>query len=156
MISVNKMVPTTGADHNIRWSNHREAPAEPGEDDLHRPALRPGGDGGEIVDKSIALAHGLRARGYKEGDVACVFSFNVPEFAIAVYGSALAGMTVMLCNALYSYYELQHQLIDSSSVLLFIPGNWGHLIISNDDYWADYNHWSGHFQAMASVAKRSE
>ena len=111
---------------------------------------------GEIVDKSIALAHGLRARGYKEGDVACVFSFNVPEFAIAVYGSALAGMTVMLCNSLYSYYELQHQLIDSSSVLLFIPGNWGHLIISNDDYWADYNHWSGHFQAMASVAKRSE
>ena len=39
------------------------------------------------------------------------------------YASDALGLTSMWCNALYSSYEMNHQLKDSNSCLLFIPGD---------------------------------
>ena len=79
---------------------------------------------GELRAASISLGDAIFAQfDYQKGDVACICSYNIPEFVMALYGSTIAGLTVMLCNALYSYYEMNHQINDSNSKLLFIPGD---------------------------------
>ena len=78
---------------------------------------------GEVRDNSIALANGLWKLGYRKGHCLCVCSYNLPECPIAFYGSDLVAMTSMWCNALYSAFEMNHQLVDSNSCLLFIPGD---------------------------------
>ncbi|XP_075264733.1 uncharacterized protein LOC142356845, partial [Convolutriloba macropyga] len=57
---------------------------------------------GEVRSKVYRLAHGLVQRGYKVGDVACIHCCNTPEFVIAQLAAGAAGMTVSLCNSLYS------------------------------------------------------
>jgi long-chain acyl-CoA synthetase len=43
---------------------------------------------------------------------------NSPQFAIAYYGTFLAGATFTPCNPLLSAPELRHQLIDSGAAVL--------------------------------------
>ena len=79
---------------------------------------------GEIRKNSIRLASVLSHElGYSKCDVACICSYNIPEFVTAIYGSAAAGLTLMLCNALYSYYEMNHQIVDSNTKVVFVPGD---------------------------------
>ena len=78
---------------------------------------------GEIYRHSVALGNALWKLGYKHGDCSCVCSYNLPECPVAFYGSDAVGMTTMWCNALYSSFEMNHQLSDSKSSLLFIPGD---------------------------------
>ncbi|MDX6586589.1 MAG: hypothetical protein QOI31_1062 [Solirubrobacterales bacterium] len=92
-----------------------------------KPALIDGPTGrtvtyAELDQATRALAAGLAARGFGQGDCLCVYMPNLPEYAIAFHGAARAGGKASTANPLYTARELQHQLEDSGSkYLLTIP-----------------------------------
>lgn len=60
------------------------------------PALIDGPSGrtityGELERSARALAAGLAARGFGQGDTLAVFMPNLPEYAVAFHGTAWAG-----------------------------------------------------------------
>jgi acyl-CoA synthetase (AMP-forming)/AMP-acid ligase II len=91
------------------------------------PALIDGPSGrtityGDLVTQIRALAAGLAAEGFGDGDVFAVYMPNVPEYAIAFHGVASAGGKCTTANPLYTANELAHQLEDSGACrLLTVP-----------------------------------
>jgi acyl-CoA synthetase (AMP-forming)/AMP-acid ligase II len=92
-----------------------------------KPALIDGPTGRTITYRELvasveALASGLAARDFGKGDVFAIFSPNLPEYAVAFHGVALAGGIVTTINPLYKADELAFQLNDSAArYLLTIP-----------------------------------
>ena len=69
-----------------------------------------------------SLAAGLATRGFSKGDVMAIYSPNIPEYAIAFHGIALAGGVATTVNPLYTIDELTFQLKDSGArFLVTIP-----------------------------------
>jgi acyl-CoA synthetase (AMP-forming)/AMP-acid ligase II len=64
------------------------------------------------------MAAGLAARGFGRGDVLAIYSPNLPEYAIAVYGVAAAGGAITTANPLYTVSELTVQLADAGARFL--------------------------------------
>lgn len=64
------------------------------------------------------VAAGLAARGFGKGHVIAIYSPNLPEYAVAFHGAALAGGTITTVNPLYTADELAYQLQDSGARLL--------------------------------------
>ena len=60
------------------------------------------------MPKSNKMAAGLHQRGFQKGDVFAIYSPNIPEYAIAFYGTGLAGGIVTTINPLYTVDELTH------------------------------------------------
>jgi acyl-CoA synthetase (AMP-forming)/AMP-acid ligase II len=92
-----------------------------------KPALIDGPTGrtltyGELERGVRALAAGLAKRGFGKGDVLAVFMPNLPEYALALHGAAVAGGASTTVNPLYTAGELAHQLRDSGArLLLTVP-----------------------------------
>jgi acyl-CoA synthetase (AMP-forming)/AMP-acid ligase II len=92
-----------------------------------RPALIDGPSGRELSHAGLgravrSLAAGLAGRGFGRGDVLAVYLPNMPEYAVAFHGAALAGGMCTTVNPLYTANELAHQLSDSgASILLTVP-----------------------------------
>jgi acyl-CoA synthetase (AMP-forming)/AMP-acid ligase II len=92
-----------------------------------KPALVDGPSGrtityGELVGGAGLVAGGLAARGFGKGDVFAIYCPNVPEYALAFYGVALAGGINTTINPLYTVEELAYQLNDAGAAyLLTIP-----------------------------------
>lgn len=92
-----------------------------------KPALIDGPTGrtltyGQLWGAARKLAGGLAARGFSKGDVFAIYSPNIPEYAIAFYGVAMAGGINTTINPLYTADELAHQLRDSGArYLVTIP-----------------------------------
>ena len=92
-----------------------------------RPALIDGLSGrtytyGQMAAAIRMLAGNLAARGLKKGDVFAIYSPNLPEYAIAFHGVALAGGILTTLNPLYTVREVALQLKDSGAkYLLTIP-----------------------------------
>jgi len=61
---------------------------------------------------------GLASLGFKKGDVFCIFSPNLPEFAIAFFGVVQLGGIVTTCNPIYNAEELATQLNHSNAKFL--------------------------------------
>src|SRR5215212_3409636 len=72
----------------------------------------------QLADGIRRTAVGLRRRGFGKGDVLAIFSPNLPEYAFAFHGTALAGGTVTTANPLATVDELAKQLQDSGAVFL--------------------------------------
>jgi acyl-CoA synthetase (AMP-forming)/AMP-acid ligase II len=88
-----------------------------------RPALIDGETGavtshGELHARVVATAAGFAARGIGPGDVVGLYSPNVPDYATAFLGVAMAGATNTTANALYGVHELAYQLRDCGARLL--------------------------------------
>lgn len=88
-----------------------------------RPALVDGPSGRGItyaqLDELVRrCAGGLAQRGLRKGDVVAVFSPNLPEYAVAFHGVALAGGTSTTVNPLYTEKELAFQLRDARARFL--------------------------------------
>ena len=62
-----------------------------------------------------AVAAGLHAKGFGKGDVFCIYSPNVPEYAIAFHAVSLLGGIVTTANPLYTADELAHQCNDAGA-----------------------------------------
>ena len=89
----------------------------------HRPALVDGATGAvtthrELHERVVSVAAGLAARGVGPGEVVGIYSPNVPDYAAAFLGVAMAGATNTTANALYGVHELTFQLRDSDARML--------------------------------------
>ncbi|MDH3753374.1 MAG: AMP-binding protein [Acidimicrobiia bacterium] len=84
------------------------------------PALIDGPSGrtityGQLADMVHLVAGGLVARGFEKGDVIGVMLPNMPEYALAFHGPALAGGAATTINPTYTAEEVNHQLTDSAA-----------------------------------------
>ena len=91
------------------------------------PALIDGPSGRAITysqlrDRIHSLAGGLAARGFGPGSVLGIMAPNVPEYAVAFHGAAVAGGTITTINPTYTADEIRHQLLDSGASLLVTIG----------------------------------
>ncbi len=92
-----------------------------------KAALIDGASGRTITYRQLAesvrrMAASLAARGFVKNDVLAIFSPNVPEFPIALYGVATLGGTCTPINPLYTAGEVAHQLKDAGAkYLLTVP-----------------------------------
>ncbi len=92
-----------------------------------KPALIDGPSGraltyGQLAGAIQKVAAGLAERGFNKGDVFAIYSPNLPEYAIAFHGVALAGGVNTTINPLYTVGELAFQLNDAGAkYLLTIP-----------------------------------
>ncbi|GAA0329028.1 long-chain fatty acid--CoA ligase [Sphingomonas oligophenolica] len=73
----------------------------------------------ETRDGANRVAAGLKALGYGPGDRIGLFLPNVPHYAAAYYGILKLGATVVNFSPLYTAAELEHQVADSDTKLLF-------------------------------------
>jgi len=73
----------------------------------------------ETLDGANRVAAGLKALGYGPGDRIGLFLPNVPHYAAAYYGILKLGATVVNFSPLYTAAELEHQVADSGTKLLF-------------------------------------
>jgi acyl-CoA synthetase (AMP-forming)/AMP-acid ligase II len=88
----------------------------------HREALIEAGTGRAVTYRELytgaqAVALGLSARGIEPGDVVAICSPNLPEYAIAFHGIAMAGACSTTLNPLQTVDELVHQISDSGARL---------------------------------------
>ena len=73
------------------------------------------------LDRSCARVAGwLRERGIRPGDRVGIMLPNVPDFAVAYYGTLRAGAVVVPMNVLLKRREVAHHLGDSGAVLLLV------------------------------------
>ena len=78
---------------------------------------------GEVREKSISLGSALSNKlGVQKGEVGCVYAYNMPEALVSMYGCALSGMTIMLCDGRNPAPDLKWRLVESGCSFLFIPG----------------------------------
>ncbi|MEX1210368.1 MAG: 4-coumarate--CoA ligase family protein [Candidatus Nanopelagicales bacterium] len=88
-----------------------------------RPALIDGPSGRAYTYAQLAaliasFAGGLAARGLGPGDTIALMSPNIPEYAVAFHGAAVAGVAVSTVNPTYTADEVRFQLQDSGALLL--------------------------------------
>jgi acyl-CoA synthetase (AMP-forming)/AMP-acid ligase II len=92
-----------------------------------KPALIDGPTGRTITYTELdqatrALAAGLAARDFGQGDALAIYMPNMPEYAVAFHGVSRAGGRATTANPLYTARELEHQLRDShAKILLTVP-----------------------------------
>ncbi|MDQ6829825.1 MAG: AMP-binding protein, partial [Gemmatimonadota bacterium] len=92
-----------------------------------KPALIDGPSGRVLTYAAVAagtksVAAALQARGIGKGDVIAIFSPNLPEYALAFHGVAIAGGIVTTLNPTYTTEELAYQLRDSGArMLITVP-----------------------------------
>ena len=71
----------------------------------------------EMADK---FATALVDMGVKQGDKVAIFLPNLPQFAVAFFGSLKAGAVNITCNPIYTDKELNYQLNDSGATTLVV------------------------------------
>ncbi|HEU4768155.1 MAG TPA: 4-coumarate--CoA ligase family protein [Pyrinomonadaceae bacterium] len=92
-----------------------------------KPALIDGASGrtvtySQLADSVAIVAHNLKQRGFKKGDVFGILSPNCPDYAIAFHAIATLGGVVTPINPLYTKHEIAHQLRDAGArFLVTIP-----------------------------------
>lgn len=74
----------------------------------------------ELDEASDAIAAGLAANGFANGDRAVIYMANTPQSVMAFYGILKAGGIVIATNPLYSERELEHQLTDCGAETVFV------------------------------------
>lgn len=73
---------------------------------------------GELERLVRAFAGGLRARGIGAGDRVAIVTHNIPEFAIAYFGTLRAGAVAVPINPSYTSFEINHILASSGAQLV--------------------------------------
>jgi long-chain acyl-CoA synthetase len=74
---------------------------------------------GETLDTVDRLAFGLAMLGIRKGDRVGLFLPNTPHYVAAYYGALKAGATIVNFSPLYTPAELEQQVEDSGTRLLF-------------------------------------
>ena len=92
-----------------------------------RPALVDGPSGrtytyGVLAEMIRRFAGGLAARGLGPGDTIALMAPNIPEYAIAFHGAAVAGVAVSTINPTYTAEEVRFQLQDSLASMIVTIG----------------------------------
>jgi acyl-CoA synthetase (AMP-forming)/AMP-acid ligase II len=92
-----------------------------------KPALIDAPSGRTLTYRALgkairACAAGLTREGFRPGDVLAIVSPNLPEYAVAFYGAALAGGTTTTANPVHTEEELARQLADAGARFLVTVG----------------------------------
>ncbi|MHA2193157.1 MAG: AMP-binding protein, partial [Candidatus Thorarchaeota archaeon] len=74
----------------------------------------------EVKEHSDRIANFLASKGIKEGDSVAIFLANVPHFPAIFFGILKTGAKVVTCNPLYKAGELNYQLNDTESKIVFV------------------------------------
>lgn len=74
---------------------------------------------GEVASGVTRVARGLQDMGVGKGDRVGLFLPNVPHYVSAYYGAMAIGATVVNFSPLYTVDELNHQVEDSGTKILF-------------------------------------
>lgn len=53
---------------------------------------------GELHDDALRLGTGLKAAGFRRGDIACIFGLNSLEWVVALFGCQSAGIVTTLAS----------------------------------------------------------
>ncbi|MBG01852.1 MAG: 4-coumarate--CoA ligase family protein [Acidimicrobiaceae bacterium] len=88
-----------------------------------KPAFIEGASGrvvtfGDLKELIHRFAGGLASRGFGPGDTLALVSPNLPEYAVAFHGTAVAGGTVTTVNPTYGAEEIRFQLNDANASIL--------------------------------------
>ncbi|SIN83380.1 long-chain acyl-CoA synthetase [Parasphingorhabdus marina DSM 22363] len=73
----------------------------------------------EVAAGVVRVASGLQKMGVSKGDRVGLFLPNVPHYVSAYYGAMAIGATVVNFSPLYTVEELNHQVEDSGTKILF-------------------------------------
>ena len=73
---------------------------------------------GQIEELSRRMAGALVARGFRKGEVFAIMAPNLPEYAIAFHGVAIAGGVATTINPTYTAEEVEYQLNDAGAKYL--------------------------------------
>ncbi|MFW9926094.1 MAG: long-chain fatty acid--CoA ligase [Candidatus Thorarchaeota archaeon] len=73
----------------------------------------------EVKEHSDRIANFLASKGIKEGDSVAIFLPNVPHFPAIYFGILRTGAKVVTCNPMYKANELNFQLNDTDSKIVF-------------------------------------
>jgi acyl-CoA synthetase (AMP-forming)/AMP-acid ligase II len=76
----------------------------------------------QLAAMIASFAGGLAARGLVPGDTIALMAPNLPEYAVAFHGAAVAGVAVSTINPTYTADEVRFQLQDSGARLLITIG----------------------------------
>lgn len=74
---------------------------------------------GEMFGQIRRVACGLQGMGVKKGDRVGLYLPNTPHYVAAYYGALMAGAIVVNFSPLYTAAELEHQVEDSGTKILF-------------------------------------
>jgi len=74
----------------------------------------------EVKEHSDRVANFLVSKGIKEGDSVAIFLPNVPHFPAIFFGILKTGAIVVTCNPMYKAGELNYQLNDTESKIVFV------------------------------------
>jgi len=74
---------------------------------------------GQVKDTADRIANFLYNKGIKKGDKVAIFLPNLPQFPEILFGILKAGAVAVNCNPVYTAPELNHQLKDSQSKMVF-------------------------------------
>ncbi|MBU1343581.1 MAG: long-chain fatty acid--CoA ligase [Proteobacteria bacterium] len=73
----------------------------------------------QVKDTADRIANFLAGKGIKKGDKIAIFLPNLPQFPEILFGILKAGAIAVNCNPVYTAPELNHQLKDSQSKMVF-------------------------------------
>jgi len=73
----------------------------------------------EVKEHSERIANFLVSKGIKKGDSVAIFLPNVPHFPAIYFGILRTGAKVVTCNPMYKANELNFQLNDTDSKIVF-------------------------------------
>ncbi|AOF97220.1 long-chain fatty acid--CoA ligase [Sphingobium sp. SA2] len=73
----------------------------------------------EVFGQIKRIACGLQAMGVQKGDRVGLYLPNTPHYVAAYYGALMAGAIVVNFSPLYTAAELEHQVEDSGTKILF-------------------------------------
>lgn len=79
----------------------------------------------ELVNRCAA---GLQRMGVRKGDRVALLLPNTPQYVLAYYAILRAGGIAVPCNPLYVARELQHQIRDSGSRIIFTLSSFYHTV----------------------------
>jgi AMP-binding enzyme len=82
----------------------------------------------ELGEAADAVASWLQGRGLGKGDRVAIMLPNVLAYPAILFGSLIAGCTVVNVNPLYTARELCHQVNDAGARILFVLENFGHTV----------------------------
>ncbi len=73
----------------------------------------------QVRDTADRIANFLAGKGIKKGDKVAIFLPNIPHFPEVLFGILKAGAVAVNCNPVYTPTELNYQLKDSESKMVF-------------------------------------
>ena len=73
----------------------------------------------QVKDTADRVATFLAGKGIEKGDKVAIFLPNLPQFPEILFGIVKAGAVAVNCNPVYTASELNHQLKDSESKIVF-------------------------------------